>query len=146
MNDTRTSPFLSVGKVARMCGVSNRTVLNWIAQGRIEAHALPSGHFPVHVDEVRTFMQSNEMELPAKISDAAALRDTLCWSRRDLTEGMPASAAWCWPPSRCTASSPVACWAMAPWAALSPAPPAATSRRSSGRWGPASNWTRRPAR
>lgn len=87
MNDTRTSPFLSVGKVARMCGVSNRTVLNWIAQGRIEAHALPSGHFRVHVDEVRVFMQSNEMELPSKISEASALRDTLCWVRRDLTEG-----------------------------------------------------------
>jgi excisionase family DNA binding protein len=87
VNDTRTSPFLSVGKVARMCGVSNRTVLNWIAQGRIEAHALPSGHFRVHVDEVRTFMQSNEMELPSRISEATALRDTLCWARRDLTEG-----------------------------------------------------------
>jgi excisionase family DNA binding protein len=86
MIDTRTSPFLSVGKVARMCGVSNRTVLNWISQGRIEAHALPSGHFRVHVDEVRTFMQTNEMELPSRISEAAALRDTLCWVRRDLTE------------------------------------------------------------
>lgn len=87
MNDTRTSPFLSVGKVARMCGVSNRTVLNWIAQGRIEAHALPSGHFRVHVDEVRVFMQANEMELPSRISEASAVRDTLCWVRRDLTEG-----------------------------------------------------------
>ena len=87
MSTSRTSPFLSVGKVARMCGVSNRTVLNWIGQGKIEAHALPSGHFRVHVDEVRSFMQANEMELPARISEAAALRDTLCWVRRDLTPG-----------------------------------------------------------
>ena len=85
MSTSRTSPFLSVGKVARMCGVSNRTVLNWIGQGKIEAHALPSGHFRVHVDEVRSFMQANEMELPARISEAAALGDTLCWVRRDLT-------------------------------------------------------------
>lgn len=87
MSTSRTSPFLSVGKVARMCGVSNRTVLNWIGQGKIEAHALPSGHFRVHVDEVRSFMQANDMELPARISEAAALRETLCWTRDDLTEG-----------------------------------------------------------
>jgi excisionase family DNA binding protein len=87
VSTSRTSPFLSVGKVARMCGVSNRTVLNWIGQGKIEAHALPSGHFRVHVDEVRSFMQANDMELPARISEAAALRDTLCWVRRDLTQG-----------------------------------------------------------
>lgn len=87
MSTSRTSPFLSVGKVARMCGVSNRTVLNWIGQGKIEAHALPSGHFRVHVDEVRSFMQANDMELPARISEAAALRETLCWVRRDLTKG-----------------------------------------------------------
>ncbi len=101
MSTSRTSPFLSVGKVARMCGVSNRTVLNWIGQGKIEAHALPSGHFRVHVDEVRSFMQANDMELPARISEAAALRDTLCWVRRDLTQGhdcascaVLASQAW----------------------------------------------------
>ncbi len=101
MSTSRTSPFLSVGKVARMCGVSNRTVLNWIGQGKIEAHALPSGHFRVHVDEVRSFMQANDMELPARISEAAALRDTLCWVRRDLTKGhdcarcqVLASQAW----------------------------------------------------
>jgi excisionase family DNA binding protein len=87
VSTSRTSPFLSVGKVARMCGVSNRTVLNWIGQGKIEAHALPSGHFRVHVDEVRSFMQANDMELPARISEAAALRETLCWVRRDLTKG-----------------------------------------------------------
>jgi len=87
LSTSRTSPFLSVGKVARMCGVSNRTVLNWIGQGKIEAHALPSGHFRVHVDEVRSFMQANDMELPARISEAAALQDTLCWARRDLTKG-----------------------------------------------------------
>jgi excisionase family DNA binding protein len=85
VSTSRTSPFLSVGKVARMCGVSNRTVLNWIGQGKIEAHALPSGHFRVHVDEVRSFMQANDMVLPARISEAAALRETLCWVRRDLT-------------------------------------------------------------
>ncbi len=101
MSTSRTSPFLSVGKVARMCGVSNRTVLNWISQGKIEAHALPSGHFRVHVDEVRSFMQANDMELPARISEAAALRETLCWVRRDLTKGhdcarcqVLASQAW----------------------------------------------------
>jgi len=84
-----------------MCGVSNRTVLNWIGQGKIEAHALPSGHFRVHVDEVRSFMQANDMELPARISEAAALQDTLCWARRDLTKGhdctrcqVLASQAW----------------------------------------------------
>jgi len=98
---SRTSPYLSVGKVARMCGVSNRTVLNWIRKDKIEAHALPSGHFRVHVDEVRAFMSANQMELPARLSEAAAIQDTLCWARRDLTAshdcarcGVLAAQAW----------------------------------------------------
>lgn len=82
---SHTSPYLSVGKVARMCGVSNRTVLNWIDQGRLNAHALPSGHYRVHVDEIRQFMSAHKMEAPTRLTEADAIQASLCWRRRDLT-------------------------------------------------------------
>jgi excisionase family DNA binding protein len=74
-----------VGKVAQICGVSNRTVLNWINAGKIKAHALPSGHFRIHVDEVRAFMSAHDMAAPARLTEADAIQQSLCWNRADLT-------------------------------------------------------------
>jgi excisionase family DNA binding protein len=44
----RGSPeYVSVGFVARRCGVSNTTVLRWIGSGRLPAFRLPGGHYRV---------------------------------------------------------------------------------------------------
>lgn len=42
-----TPEYISVGFVAKRCGVSNTTVLLWISTGRLPAFRLPGGHFRV---------------------------------------------------------------------------------------------------
>ena len=39
--------YVSVGFVARRCGVSNTTVLRWIGAGLLPAFRLPGGHYRV---------------------------------------------------------------------------------------------------
>ena len=45
--DTGSPEYVSVGFVARRCGVSNTTVLRWIGSGRLPAFRLPGGHYRV---------------------------------------------------------------------------------------------------
>ena len=45
--DRVTPDYVSVGFVARRCGVSNTTVLRWIGSGRLPAFRLPGGHYRV---------------------------------------------------------------------------------------------------
>lgn len=49
---------LSLGKVAKRCGVSRTTVYRWIIHGHLKAHALPSGHFRVNPTDLDTFCRS----------------------------------------------------------------------------------------
>ena len=39
--------FISVGFIAKRCGVSNTTVLRWISTGQLPAFRLPGGHYRV---------------------------------------------------------------------------------------------------
>ncbi len=45
--DRGTPEYVSVGFIARGCGVSNTTVLRWIESGRLPAFRLPGGHYRV---------------------------------------------------------------------------------------------------
>jgi len=55
--DARAIPeYVSTGYIARRCGVSNTTVLRWIADGKLPAFRLPSGHYRVGRDDFRKFM------------------------------------------------------------------------------------------
>lgn len=49
---------LSLGKVAKRCGVSRTTVYRWIIHGHLKAHALPSGHFRVNPGDLDTFCRT----------------------------------------------------------------------------------------
>jgi len=50
--DARAIPeYVSTGFITRRCGVSNTTVLRWIADGKLPAFRLPSGHYRVGRDE-----------------------------------------------------------------------------------------------
>jgi excisionase family DNA binding protein len=49
---------LSLGKVAKRCGVSRTTVYRWIIHGHLKAHALPSGHFRVSPSDLDAFCRS----------------------------------------------------------------------------------------
>lgn len=50
-----TPEYISVGFVAKRCGVSNTTVLRWISNGQLPAFRLPGGHFRVNSQDFRDF-------------------------------------------------------------------------------------------
>ncbi len=55
-------PYLTVREVAEQCGVTRRTVLNWIAKGRLEATRLPNGRYSVHEAVCKAFVaQRNQV-------------------------------------------------------------------------------------
>ena len=51
-----TPEFISVGFIAKGCGVSNTTVLRWISTGQIPAFRLPSGHYRVERNDFSEFL------------------------------------------------------------------------------------------
>jgi len=63
--------FISVGFVAKRCGVSNTTVLRWINAGQLPAFKLPGGHFRVGRTDFSRFLDRNNMPVrslhPGKI-------------------------------------------------------------------------------
>jgi excisionase family DNA binding protein len=48
--------YISVGFVAQRCGVSNTTVLRWIATGDLPAFRLPSGHYRIERNDLANFL------------------------------------------------------------------------------------------
>lgn len=53
--------YISVGFIARRCGVSNTTVLRWINNRQLPAFKLPGGHFRVGRTDLTEFLDKNNM-------------------------------------------------------------------------------------
>ena len=47
--------YISVGFVAKRCGVSNTTVLRWIGSGELPAFRLPGGHYRINDRDFTAF-------------------------------------------------------------------------------------------
>lgn len=77
------NPYLTAGKAARMCGVSNRTVINWISRGDLQANRLPSGHYRIHADVLRGFLATRRPSRPHAVKHAQPAARDLCWYRAD---------------------------------------------------------------
>jgi len=60
-----TPECISVGFIARRCGVSNTTVLRWIKTRRLPAFKLPGGHFRVERTDFTRFLDKNKMPVPS---------------------------------------------------------------------------------
>lgn len=58
---------LSLGKVARYCGVTRKTILRWVNEGLIKSFALPSGHHRVPREEVVRFLEGHGMPVPEEL-------------------------------------------------------------------------------
>jgi len=56
--------YLTSVEVASACGVSSRTVSNWIRDGSIAAHRNVGGHGRVSVDDLRRFLVERGMPVP----------------------------------------------------------------------------------
>ncbi len=57
---------LTTGEIARICQVSQATVLNWIRDRGLHAYATPGGHYRVLPSQLREFAARYQMpiELP----------------------------------------------------------------------------------
>ena len=53
--------YISVGFIAKHCGVSNTTVLRWITTGQLPAFRLPGGHFRIERDDFFKFLSKYSM-------------------------------------------------------------------------------------
>ena len=53
--------YISVGFIAKRCGVSNTTVLRWITTGQLPAFRLPSGHFRIEQTDFSKFLTKYNM-------------------------------------------------------------------------------------
>lgn len=64
-SETPRKEFLTTGEVARWCGVSAMTVLRWIRQGRLKAHALPGrGDRRIRVEDFVAFLEAHGFPVP----------------------------------------------------------------------------------
>ncbi|SMF54542.1 DNA binding domain-containing protein, excisionase family [Alteromonadaceae bacterium Bs31] len=57
------------GEVAKACGVTLRTVLNWIAKGLLKAHRLPGARGDARIlkSDLVDFMREHQMPIPVEL-------------------------------------------------------------------------------
>jgi len=60
--------YLTSVEVAAACGVSPRTVTNWIRDGAIRAHRTVGGHGRVAIEELRRFLASRGIPIPPELA------------------------------------------------------------------------------
>ncbi len=68
MQEKAPPRFLTSVEVAAACGVSTRTVSNWIRDGAIPAHRTVGGHGRVSVDDLRRFLVDRGMPVPTDLA------------------------------------------------------------------------------
>jgi excisionase family DNA binding protein len=56
--------YITVGFIAKRCGVSNTTVLRWITTGQLAAFRLPGGHYRIERDNFSEFLTKYSMPVP----------------------------------------------------------------------------------
>ncbi len=66
--------FLTSLEIAAVCGVSTRTVSNWIREGVLAAHRTAGGHGRVSAEEVRRFLGDRGMAVPPDLAGAGPMR------------------------------------------------------------------------
>jgi excisionase family DNA binding protein len=61
VSETWAPEFISVGFIAKGCGVSNTTVLRWIGTGQLPAFRLPSGHYRIERNDFYEFLAKHNI-------------------------------------------------------------------------------------
>ncbi len=65
-----TKPAMySALEAAKLCGVSNQTVINWIKNEFLKAFKTPGGQFRVYAEDLVEFMESRNMNVPTELLD-----------------------------------------------------------------------------
>lgn len=68
--------YVSVGFVAKHCGVSNTTVLRWIGSGELAAFRLPGGHYRIDNRDFAAFTSKYRIPLDRQRSGGPGDRKT----------------------------------------------------------------------
>jgi excisionase family DNA binding protein len=61
--------YLTSFEVAAACGVSARTVSNWIRHGSIPAHRTVGGHARISAEDLRQFLSERRMPMPPELTE-----------------------------------------------------------------------------
>ena len=64
--DKLNQEYISVGFIAKHCGVSNTTVLRWINAGQLPAFRLPGGHYRIGGEDLSQFLAKYGMPTSSK--------------------------------------------------------------------------------
>jgi len=60
--------YITVGFIARRCGVSNTTVLRWIEKGELSAFRLPAGHYRIEMGDFAEFLTNYGIPVSSRAS------------------------------------------------------------------------------
>jgi excisionase family DNA binding protein len=60
--------YITVGFIARRCGVSNTTVLRWIEKGELSAFRLPAGHYRIERGDFAEFLKNYGIPVSTRTS------------------------------------------------------------------------------
>ncbi len=74
MSEKQPARFLTTVEVASACGVSARTVGNWIRAGSIPAHRTVGGHARIAADDLRRFLDDRHIPVPPSLAGPAPAR------------------------------------------------------------------------
>lgn len=67
MPSTPKQRVFSALEVAKICGVVNQTVINWIRAGHLEASVTPGGQFRIYPENLKVFLESKGMKVPEEV-------------------------------------------------------------------------------
>lgn len=67
MSPTQKQRVYSALEVAKICGVVNQTVINWIRAGHLQASVTPGGQFRIYPENLKAFLDSKGMKVPEEV-------------------------------------------------------------------------------
>jgi len=67
MSSTQKQRVFSALEVAKICGVVNQTVINWIRAGHLQASVTPGGQFRIYPENLKLFLDSKGMKVPDEV-------------------------------------------------------------------------------
>ena len=72
----RTARMYTAKDVARICGVVNQTVINWIEKGQFsgEMARTPGGKFRIPARTVRAFLSEHGYPIPEEMNEASEVQ------------------------------------------------------------------------
>ena len=59
---------LTTTQVARLLGVSDQSVANWVDHGKLRAGKTPGGHRRIEADDLVEFLKRQELRIPAELA------------------------------------------------------------------------------